>query len=461
MKNCQSIWCHSALLRQGWAENVLIRFDDRGQIVSIETGVAAGETDRPMEKLTGTIIAGIPNLHSHAHQRAMAGLGERASGDSDSFWTWRKVMYHFLARINPDQLYHIARMLYLEMLQAGYTRVGEFQYLHHDQSGNPYANRAEMTLQCHQAAHDVGIGFTALPVLYRYSGFGSKPPAEEQKRFINDADGFLEILTCLQQGMDSRDRIGIAPHSLRAIDEPLLQEVLDQTPANWKVHIHIAEQTREVDDCVQWSDQTPLTWLYQRFSPDQNWCLIHATHMSPEETKLLATSGAIAGLCPTTEANLGDGFFNAEQFFSAEGNWGIGSDSQISVSPVEELRWLEYGQRLGTRGRNVLAGEFGESMHTGRNLYSRAALGGALACDGNGGELAVGKQADFILLDDNHPRLYGRSGDNLLNSWIFSGNDNMVSDVFVAGKQVINVNRHKDQDEIRTRFQQTMDQLAD
>ncbi len=454
-----SIWCRSALLKQGWAEDVLFDIDPNGLIQSIKTDTSAAELDQSVSRLGGVLIPGIPNLHSHAHQRAMAGLSELASGSGDSFWTWRKAMYHFLAKIEPDQLYHIARMLYLEMLQAGYTRVGEFQYLHHDLAGKPYANRAEMTLQCRQAAADVGIGFTALPVFYCYGGFGEQQSGVGQKRFINDVDGFLEIVSLLHKQKGQHDRVGIAPHSLRAISQSGLQKVLDEMPVDCRVHLHIAEQIKEVDDCFAWSGQRPVAWLYNHFKPDHNWCLIHATHMDQAETKMLAQSNTIAGLCPATEGNLGDGFFNAEEFISARGIWGIGSDSHISVSPVEELRWLEYGQRLLSGGRNVLVGESEELMHTGRYLFSNAARGGAAACETNAGELAVDKQADFILLDSDHPRLYGRQTDSLLDSWIFSGNEDLVSAVYVAGKKVTQQEGHNDKQLIQQKYRQTIDQL--
>ncbi len=449
------LWAASALLGDGWADSVEIGIDSNGDIASVNAGVDYRDGER-----VELLIPAIANVHSHAHQRAMAGLGERAGDSDDSFWTWRKVMYHYLERIEPDDLRHIAAQLYLEMLKAGYCCVGEFQYLHHAIDGRPYANRAEMTLQCLQAAREVGIGFTALPVLYRYGGFGSAAPLDGQRRFLNDADGFAEIVAGLQSatGADRNCTVGIAPHSLRAIDRDLLQDVLGAVDRPAAIHLHIAEQTREVDDCLAWSGRRPVEWLYDHFDVDDGWCLIHATHMTPAETAMMAKSGCIAGLCPTTEANLGDGYFNAIDYFAAGGAWAVGSDSHISVDPVEELRWLEYGMRLQTRRRNLLvsAGE----KNTGRHLLDGALAGGARACGRQSGRIDNGCRADFVVLDHDHPRLYGRKRDDLLNSWIFSGNDNLVRDVYVGGEKLIDSGHHADEAEIARNYRDTLDRLA-
>ena len=449
------IWAASALLNNGWADSVEIDIDSEGNIVRISADTPYVNGDRVQ-----LLIAAIPNVHSHAHQRAMAGLGERAGDSADSFWTWRKVMYHYLERIQPEHLTHIAAQLYLEMLKAGYGCVGEFQYLHHGLDGTPYDNRAEMSLQCLHAARRVGIGFTALPVLYRYGGFGSADSLDGQKRFLNDADGFIAIVQSLQLATagDGNCSVGIAPHSLRAINADLLSEVIDSLDGLAAIHLHIAEQTKEVDDCLAWCNQRPVEWLYDNFSVDQNWCLIHATHMTEAETSMMADSGCVAGLCPTTEANLGDGFFNAPEFFAHQGAWAIGSDSHISIDPVEELRWLEYGMRLQTRQRNVLVSP--AMANTGRNLLDGALAGGARACGRNIGRIESGHRADFVVLDHNHPRLYGRTQDDLLDSWIFSGNENLVRDVYVGGNKVIDNGHHANEDEIARNYRDTLDQLA-
>ena len=444
MTIAKTYWCENVLIDEAWKQSVVIECNSAGDISAIRSDVDSQTLDNAVVKFHGSSLPGMTNLHSHAHQRAMSGLGEKAQG-GDSFWTWRTAMYQFLTRIQPDQLYWIARMVYTEMLQAGYTHVGEFQYLHHDVHGERFANPAEMTLQCLRAAQDVGIGFTALPVLYRYGGFGSEASNQGQKRFINNATGFLEIVEKIESALGRNDRVGIAPHSLRAIDASLLQEVLDATPTDRKIHIHIAEQVKEVKDCIAFSNLRPVEWLYQHFSPDEHWCLIHATHMNGSETKMVAESNSIAGLCPTTEANLGDGLFNAASFFALDGKWGIGSDSHISISPVEELRWLEYGIRLNTLERNVLgkkapdfAGDEGAHHdHIGFSLYHQAAKGGATACGVNIGEIKVGNRADLVVVDHNHPRLFSRIDHYLLDSYIFSGNENMIKDVVVGGNHVV------------------------
>lgn len=457
------IWAKSALLTDGWANSVEISIDDAGSIDQILIDSPYQQGDRH-----NVLIPGIPNVHSHAHQRAMSGLGERAGqvssdGIKDSFWTWRKIMYHYLERIQPEHLFHISSQLYLEMLKSGYTCVGEFQYLHHNSDGSAYQNPAEMSLQCLHAAQAVGLGFTALPVLYRYGGFGSADSIDGQKRFINDADSFCRIVEILQaeSKTNANTSVGIAPHSLRAIDQHLLNSVIaslgkDKLAA---IHIHIAEQIKEVDDCLAWSKQTPVEWLFNHFDVDQQWCLIHATHMTEAETAGMAASGCVAGLCPTTEANLGDGFFNAEQYLNSNGNWAIGSDSHISIDPVEELRWLEYGQRLVTRSRNVLTSA--KSGNTGRNLLDGAMAGGAMACGRKIGRIEAGFRADLVVVRDNHPRLYGRREDDLLDSWIFSGNENMVDSVYVGGRKVIENGVHVNEQKIANNYRKTLDQLAD
>lgn len=452
------LWCPTALLPGGWASDVMVSVDESGNISNVRSEVPAGGATQ----LKGTVIPGIPNLHSHAHQRAMAGLGERSGSSEDSFWTWREVMYRHLRHIEPHHLHALAAQLYIEMLKAGYTSVAEFQYLHHDLHGNAYENRAEMTLQCLSAASDAGIGFTALPVLYRYGGFGEQEAAQGQRRFLNDADGFLRIVENVSQACAENPNatVGMAPHSIRAISVPLLAEVQDGLDGAGVdlVHIHSAETLKEVEDCNQWSGQTPVAWLFDNANVNENWCLIHATHMSADETKRLATSGAVAGLCPTTEANLGDGFFNAPEYLSSGGLWGLGSDSHISISPVEELRWLEYGHRLTSNRRTVLAG--GANTSTARTLLQGCLKGGAQACGRKIGSIAVSYRADFLVLDEAHPLLYGRQEDSLLDSWVFSGNANAVRDVYVGGKAVIQNGYHAREAECELNFKKTINKLA-
>ena len=450
-----------ALLSEGWADNVRVNIDANGTIANIETDIS-GATQ-------GCLLPGIANLHSHAHQRAMAGFTERAGTSDDSFWTWRKIMYQFLQTIQPEHLHAIASQLYVEMLKSGYTRVGEFQYLHHQPNGQPYENPAEMSLQTLQAANETGIGITNLPVHYQFGGFGEQPLGQQQQRFSNDSELFLRIVENLQQSSRGDKNIvtGIAAHSLRAVGKESLSTILSSLHSSLRsslrednalpVHIHIAEQMKEVDDCITWSGLRPVDYLLNNFDIDKHWCLIHATHMTKSETQAVAQSGAVVGICPTTEGNLGDGFFNAVEYLKAKGNFGIGSDSHISVSPTEELRWLEYGQRLIHRSRNVLAG--GYERNTGRALFEKAATGGAQACGHNSGAIAVGKRADLIVLDTEHPLLCERNSDELLDSWIFSGNNNTVRDVYVGGKHVIRDGQHPQQRDIAERFKSTLKTL--
>lgn len=449
----QEIKVKTALLANGWAENVCITIDSLGNIVDVQTGVTDANS--------GCLIAGLANCHSHAHQRAMAGLTERASSNSDSFWTWRKTMYQFMDTIQPHHLQAIASQLYLEMLTAGYTHVAEFQYLHHQRNGHHYDNMAEMSLRTLSAAEQVGIGITILPAHYQYAGFGGQAISEQQARFYNTPDSFLKIVEELDIATSHNDNAntGVAGHSLRATSKERFNEVLNGLASKEKpIHMHTAEQIKEVDDCVQWSGARPIDYCLDNFAVDPNWCLVHATHMTESETLRLAKSGAVAGLCPTTEANLGDGFFNAGLYLGAGGKLAMGSDSHVSTSPIEELRWFEYGQRLLHKSRNQLSG--GARRSTGRNLFNIASAGGAQACGHNSGNVAIGKRADLLILDCNCPTLVGRSHDQLLDSWIFSGNTNVISDVFVGGRHVIRDGQHAHQKHINTRFRATMLELT-
>ena len=456
----KTLYLEKALLPGGWARDVEVDIDGRGDIAAIRTDVV--DPHSTAGRVEGVVLPGMPNLHSHAHQRAMVGLAEKAGASKDSFWTWREAMYAYLGKMQPEQLQAVAAQLYVEMLKFGYTNVAEFQYLHHKQDGSAYANRAWMTLRCLQAARDVGIGITLLPVLYRYAGFGGQEPVPGQRRFLNDADQFLEIVAELQQATadDANAVVGIAPHSLRAVTPELLHKVLDNF-GEGPVHIHIAEQIPEVASCLEWSGRRPVQWLLENFDVDGRWCLIHATHLTDQEITGLANSGAVAGICPTTEANLGDGIFPTADFLSRGGIFGIGSDSQVSVNPAEELRWLEYVQRLTSNGRNVLAGCYGEkaAASTGRTLFDGALAGGARACGRRIGKLAVGYRADLVVLDSSHPRLAGRCGDDLLDSWIFSCDENPVRDVFVGGNKVVAGGVHVSEPQIAESFQSAVCEL--
>ena len=450
-----------AYLPSDWASDVVIHVDAAGDISDIETSTRSDDAER----MSGVALPGVPNVHSHAHQRAMAGLAERSGPGPDSFWTWREVMYGFLDKMGPEDLEAVAAQLYVEMLKSGFTSVGEFQYLHNQPDGTPYDRAGEMSLRTVAAASDAGIGITSLPTLYAYGGFGGAEATGRQNRFFNDADSFLAIVESLQQGADgdANQSVGISPHSLRAVTADLLQEVvtgLDAMAPGAPIHIHVAEQTKEVDDCVAWSSGArPVEYLLDHFPVSDRWCLIHATHMTRDETSAVARSGAVVGLCPTTEANLGDGLFPAPDYLREGGRIAIGSDSHISISPVEDLRVLEYGQRLIHRARNVLAD--GPDVSTGRSLLDRVLSGGARCLGRRIGRLEPGARADVIVLDTSSPLLFGRQGDALIDSWIFSGNQPCVSDVFVGGRHVVQDGRHIRQDEIAQNYRSTIKRLTD
>lgn len=441
------------LLSDGWARNVRLTVSS-GVIATIESDATA-QSD---EERHGCGLPGMPNLHSHAFQRGMAGLAERRGPSGDSFWTWREVMYRFLDRMTPDDVRAIASLAYLEMLEGGFTRVGEFHYLHHDRGGQAYADPAEMSRAIVGAAAASGIGLTLLPVLYSYAGFGAQPPQSAQMRFVMDIERYARLIDAA--GAAARDLpdaiVGVAPHSLRAVSPEQL-DALAGIGANRPVHIHIAEQVKEVDDCLTWSGQRPVEWLLSHAAVDDRWCLVHATHITPAETAALAATGAVAGLCPITEANLGDGLFPAEAFLAAGGRYGVGSDSNVLIDASEELRLLEYGQRLTRRGRNMLAG--GEGRSTGADIYAASIDGGAAAL-GVAGGLAVGAAADIISLDLCHPSLAGKRGDELLDAYIFAAGRSAIDCVWRRGEKLVRQGRHKYRRDIVEHYVATLERLT-
>lgn len=417
MKNI--LFAESALLPAGWAKNVLLQWNAEGQLTSVQPNAQAPQGT---EQAKGPIIPGFPNLHSHAFQRAFAGLTEYRGEAQDSFWSWRTLMYRFANRITPEQLEAIATWLYLEMLQSGYTSVCEFHYVHHTEDGRPYADDATLSECLLRAARKTGIGMTLLPVLYQTSGFGATPPTDGQRRFIRNTDNMLRLLERLKPLCEAQGaRLGLAPHSLRAVPPNALREVLaglDAIDATAPIHIHIAEQTGEVEACLAWSGQRPMEWLLDHAAVDPRWCLVHATHMSESEYQRAAQSGAVAGICPSTEANLGDGIFDMPQWLSHGGNWGIGSDSHATVNAAEELLLLEYGQRLQRRQRNVLASATQAQVATAMTL--QALQGGAQASGRAVAGLALGQQADLVELNAQHLALADLSAPEMLSAHVFA-----------------------------------------
>ena len=423
-----------ALLPTGWARDVLLSWDATGvltQVTPHATPPAGTAT------ASGPLVPGLANLHSHAFQRAFAGLSEYRGSADDSFWTWRELMYRFALSISPDQLEDIATHLYIEMLQAGYTAVCEFHYLHHDPAGNAFADPAEMSMRLVNAAQRAGIGLTMLPVLYQHAGFGGQPARADQRRFVNSVEALLEIVARVRA---TGTRVGVAPHSLRAVGPEALRELIAGVDATAPIHIHIAEQQQEVRDCVAWSGQRPLQWLLANANVDTRWCLVHATHLTADERDALAATGAVAGLCPSTEANLGDGVFDAAAYSAAAGVWGIGSDSHASVNAAEELRLLEYTQRLAQQRRNVLAGRV--HAQVADQLWLGALHGGARASGRAIAGLVIEQRADFVALDTRGP-LARLTPEQVLANHVFTNHGrNNVRDVWVAGRLHVRDGEH-------------------
>lgn len=438
---------NSALLPGGWHEDVRL-FIEGGRIHRVETGPPQAGDERH-----AVLVPAMANLHSHAFQRAMAGLTETRGAGDDSFWSWRSLMYRFALSMTPDQVQAIAAQLYMEMLEAGFAHVGEFHYLHHGPDGSAYGDIAEMAARIGAASVEAGIGLTLLPVFYAHSGFGGAEPADAQRRFIHGLEDFgrtFERCQTIAAGLDGA-QVGVAPHSLRAVTPAELAEVAALCPKG-PIHIHIAEQTREVEDCMAWSGARPVEWLLDNAPVGSRWCLIHATHMTQAEAQAMARSGAIAGLCPITESNLGDGIFAAPGFLAEGGRLGVGSDSNVQISLSGELRQLEYSQRLGLRARNVIALPGGSN---GRRMFDLALEGGAAAL-GIGAGLAAGRPADIVALDTSAcPHL---AGDQLLDHWIFT-DARLVDSVWSRGIRRVTGGRHHDRETITRRFGPVMQAL--
>ncbi|ESQ86866.1 hypothetical protein ABAC460_21860 [Asticcacaulis sp. AC460] len=435
------------MLGDGWAQDVRLTLAG-GHIARIETDVAPEAGD----ERHAIALPGMPNLHSHAFQRAMAGLTERRGTGEDSFWSWRERMYDVTARLDPETFTAVATLAYMEMLEAGFTRVGEFHYVHHGADGRPFDDPAEMSAAVCAAAETTGIGFTLLPVFYAHKGFG-QPPSEEQRRFVTSPDSYADLMDGARRHVAALPdgKVGIAPHSLRAVSWDELKTILPLALGG-PIHIHIAEQVAEVGACVLYYDRRPVEWLLRNFRVGPNWCLVHATHMTEDETARLARSGAVAGLCPITEANLGDGLFPASTY---TGRWGIGSDSNVCISVAEELRLLEYGQRLSHRARNVLA-QPGQS--TGARLYNDAIAGGAQALGYPAG-LFEGGPADIVSLKADHAALAGKTGDEILDSLVFAAGGSLVDRVWRYGRLQVQDGRHIMRDRILPKYVRALETL--
>ena len=446
------------LTPEGWRDDVLIGWSG-GRITTVAPEVGAA-TPAAVRRISGVAVPGVGNLHSHAFQRGFAGLTERrGAGAEDHFWTWREAMYRFAAAMTPERLRVIAAQAQIEMLESGFTGVAEFHYVHHAPDGRAHDDPAEMAAAVVAAAEESGIGLTLLPVFYAHGGFGDRPTAEGQRRFVCDLDLFSRLhesagrmVATLPEG-----RIGIAPHSLRAVNGAELAELV-RRHGDGPIHIHIAEQVAEVEDCLAATGARPVDRLFDLVDVDTRWCLVHATHVTANEIERMARSGAVAGLCPITEADLGDGVFPAVAHQRSGGRWGVGSDSNVLISLPRELRLLEQSPRFVDRARNRLADP---PRSTGRTLFDAAHAGGAQALGREAHGIAVGAPADLVVLDGEHPALAGRRDDALLDAWIFAAATNPVRDVWVAGRRVVIDGRHTQRDRVEGEFRRVMRELVE
>jgi formimidoylglutamate deiminase len=438
-----------ALLPGGWARDVRLEVGDDGAFSAVRPGSSPAGAAQ-----LGPVVPGMPDVHSHAFQRAIAGRTQRRGPTADSFWTWREAMYRSLPRLGPDALEAVAAWLGVELLEGGFTRIAEFHYVHHLEDGRPPADPALLARRTLRGLREAGLGVTLLPVLYAAGGFLGAPPTPGQARFTLDLGGYLDLLDALAPELGPDVRLGVAPHSLRAVPLPMLRALLDRTPADLPVHIHVSEQVAEVEACLAAHGRRPVALLMDEAPVDGRWCLVHATHVDPDERRQIARSGATVGLCPTTEGDLGDGFFPLVEGLAEGLRFGVGTDSQVGRSAAGELRLLEYGQRLIHRAR-VLGLPPGE-QHTGAALWRGALAGGAAALGQRVGALEAGRRADLVSLDPAHPGLVGLDGDGLLDALVLGPAEDAVDVVVVSGDVKVRGGRHLDGARIRRRAAKVM-----
>ena len=453
------IYADTALLPEGWKSNVLVDVDKVGRISSLSSDVDAAKATGAADHHVPILLPAPANLHSHAFQRAMAGMSERRGAEAlDTFWTWRQIMYRFLDILRPEDIETIAAFVQMEMLEAGYACNVEFHYVHHQPDGTPYAALAELSHRIGAASLDSGIGLTLLPVLYQYGGCDKRPLGPGQIRFGNDFDRFAKLhqgATAMLPNLPVDSAIGVAPHSLRAVGQEALRDAV-QLAGSGPLHMHLAEQVKEVEEVEAAWGARPTDWLLANHQVRENWCLIHCTQMTDAETDALATTGAIAGLCPITESSLGDGIFNGVRYLSKGGRLGIGSDSNIRIALSEELRTLEYSQRLRDRCRASVATT---ERSTGRVLFDAVAAGGAQAAGRKSGRIEEGAWADLLVLDGTSLMLDGVKGDEILDMFIFAADDHLVTDVWSAGRHLVKNGCHVQGESIRSRYREVMTRL--
>lgn len=449
-----AIHTQKALLPNGWADDVRLTVDD-GLIVAVETDTRALRGD----VTTGCVVPGLCNAHSHAFQRALTGwTEERSPAGHDNFWTWRERMYAFAAAMDAERLRTIARQAYTEMLSSGYTSVAEFHYLHREPAGRGDNAMFDAIVA---AAQDSGIRLAYVPVLYERAGFDRPEPEGSQALFASTLDEFLDHARHAGAALGGRMSAGVGAHSIRAVSPESLSAIAEYASENGlPMHIHIAEQQREVDQALAYYHRRPVRWLLENFAVADNWCLVHATHMDVEEIEQLATTGSVVALCPSTEANLGDGLFPLPQFLNAGGRIAIGSDSHVSINPFEELRWLEYGQRLQAQARNVSLARHGYDGHVGRELFTRAVAGGAQACGHASSGIHEGGHADLVCLDSDDPMLVGHGDKSRLDALVFSGYQLPIDRVMVGGDWLVIDGEHISLEESRVAYGETVKQIA-
>ncbi|NSX56148.1 formimidoylglutamate deiminase [Parasulfitobacter algicola] len=447
------IWAKQALLPTGWSQDVMVSIFDDGKIDSVQSGID------PSGQCVDILMPAPVNAHSHAFQRSMAGLTEhRGSDPNDSFWSWRKLMFRFLDQLTPDQVQAVSAFVQMQMLQAGYATNVEFHYLHHQPDGMPYDNLAEMSERIIAAADQSGIGLTLLPVHYQFGGCDGRPLAEGQRRFGNNPDQFGKLCDLVQKSLlqlPGDAMFGVAPHSLRAVNAGQF-DAFSSLANGGPIHMHLAEQKAEVDEVRHILGCRPVEWVLENLDVNERWCMIHCTQLLPHETKGLARTGAIAGLCAITESSLGDGIFDAVGWFANAGKIAVGSDSNIRISLAEELRTLEYSQRLRDGTRAVMATQ---KQSTGRRIFDAVCAGGTCAAGRKTGAIAAGNWADLLALDNDHPDLVGCRGDKILDAFIFCGGNEMVRDVWSAGRHLVQKGRHIKQDQITRHYVDAVKQL--
>ncbi len=444
-----------ALLPSGWASDVRVHIGEDGRIASVQSNVPPEPDDQVLSDRA--LLPAPSNLHSHAFQRAIAGLTESRTSTGD-FWSWREAMFAIVARLSPDDMEGLAALVQMEMLEAGYAAVGEFHYLHHQPDGRPYDDPGATGAGIASAASTTGIGLTLLPVLYRRGGLDDRPLSGGQRAFGCTPDLYEAVLASCRSAVSRLPpdcNIGVAPHSLRTVSPDDLSWLIKLSPEA-PIHIHIAEQIAEVDAVVAMYGARPVEWLLDTVDVDQHWCLVHATHMSEAETTALATTGAVVGLCPITEANLGDGVFAGARFIAEGGRFGVGSDSNVRIACAEELRALEYSQRLSMRRRAILTRD---GWSVGRTLFEAAVSGGAQALGRDSGAIAEGRFADLVGLDTGAIATTGLDGDRLLDAWIFASDDRLVRDVWSAGRHVVVDGNHIERERITEPARTTLERL--